>query len=94
MTVGGLILAGTTLNYELNASDHTAGSLINDLIDVNGLLDLTGGATLNVTAGEAFRSVLTTSSSTIRSPVFRRTLRWVRFRCSGSSASIALMGTV
>lgn len=48
LTVGGLNLNGATLTFDLNAADHTAGSNINDLIVSTGLLDLSGGATLNV----------------------------------------------
>jgi hypothetical protein len=48
--VGGLALAGGILDFQLNSTNHTAGSTFNDLIIINndGPLDLTGGATLNV----------------------------------------------
>jgi autotransporter-associated beta strand protein len=48
-TIGGLNLTGGTLAFELNSTDHTAGSGINDLIVSTGALNLSGGATLNVT---------------------------------------------
>jgi hypothetical protein len=48
-TLGGLSLTGGTLDFQLNATNHTAGSGINDLIIDTDALDLTGGATLNVT---------------------------------------------
>ncbi|MEX0641140.1 MAG: hypothetical protein WD468_00485 [Pirellulales bacterium] len=50
-TVGGLSLTGGgILDFQLNSTNHTAGSTFNDLIIINndGPLDLTGGATLNV----------------------------------------------
>jgi autotransporter-associated beta strand protein len=49
LTVGGLTLTTATLSFELNSTDHTIGSGINDLIVNTGALDLSGGATLNVT---------------------------------------------
>lgn len=48
LTVGGLNLAGGILDFQLNATDKTAGSAVNDLLIDTGALDLTGGATLNV----------------------------------------------
>ena len=49
--MGGLSLTGGgILDFQLNSTNHTAGSTFNDLIIINndGPLDLTGGATLNV----------------------------------------------
>lgn len=51
LTLGGLALLTSTLMYELDAINHVPGSNINDLIDVNGLLDLSGGGVLNVSSG-------------------------------------------
>ncbi|MHB1155449.1 MAG: beta strand repeat-containing protein [Phycisphaerales bacterium] len=43
LTVGGLVLDGASvLSYELDATDQTVGSNINDLIEVNGNLTLDG----------------------------------------------------
>lgn len=47
-TVGGLNLTGGILDFQLNATNHAAGSTFNDLLINTGALDLTGGATLNV----------------------------------------------
>ena len=47
-TVGGLTLTGGILDFQLNATNHTAGSTFNDLLVNTAALDLTGGATLNV----------------------------------------------
>src|SRR4029077_14942598 len=49
LTIGGLSFTAGTLDFQLNATTHTAGSGINDLIIDNGALDLSGGGTLNVT---------------------------------------------
>jgi hypothetical protein len=40
-------MAGALLDFQLNATNHTAGMGVNDLV-VAGALDLSGGATLNV----------------------------------------------
>ena len=48
-TLGGLTLTSGILDFQLDATTHTAGSGINDLIVDTGALDLSGGATLNVT---------------------------------------------
>jgi hypothetical protein len=49
-TIGGMSTLTGVLDFQLNSTDHTAGSGINDLILIGGSgpLDLSGGATLNV----------------------------------------------
>jgi fibronectin-binding autotransporter adhesin len=49
LTVGGVSLTGGILDFQLNATNPAAGGGINDLIVDSGALDLSGGATLNVT---------------------------------------------
>lgn len=50
LTIGGLTPTNGILGFQLDATNHAAGSGINDLIVVSGsnALNLTGGATLNV----------------------------------------------
>jgi fibronectin-binding autotransporter adhesin len=76
LTVGGLSLTGGILDFQLDATNHTAGGAANDLIIDTGALDLTAGATLNVagiggnlTAGDydliQFAGALTGSAANI-----------------------------